>query len=197
MEHVPSDLLEDVCAERPSVDSDTLAQVVTLAVELAREGREGRKVGTIFTVGDAEGVLAQSEPMMLDPLAGHEDEARRVETPDARETLKELAMLDGAFVITNEGVAVSGARYLDADASGLEMPMGLGSRHRAAAALSRATEAVAVVVSESAVVRLMDGGTLVAEIIPELWILSRYSSHIEDPVLTRSDEQVTVLSRIE
>ena len=43
----------------------------------------------------------------------------------------------------------------------------------------------------------MDDGTLVAEIIPELWILNRYSSHIDAPVLTRSDEQVTVLSRVE
>lgn len=75
--------------------------------------------------------------------------------------------------------------------------MGLGRRHRAAAAVTRSTSAVAVVVSESAVLRLMDGGALVAEIIPELWLLSRYSSHIEDPVLTRSDAQVTVRSRVE
>jgi len=58
----PSDLLEDVCAERASVDSDMLEQIVTLAVELAREGREGRKVGTIFTVGNAEDVLGRSQP---------------------------------------------------------------------------------------------------------------------------------------
>lgn len=193
----PSDLLEDVCAERPSVDSETLEKVVTLAVELAREGREGRKVGTIFTVGDAETVLSVSQPLILDPLVGHDDDDRRVDTPDARETLKELALLDGAFVVTDDGVAVSAARYLAADATDLDLPLGLGSRHRAAAAVTRATGAVAVVVSESAVVRLMDEGTLVAEIIPELWILNRYSSHIEAPVLTRSDEQVTVLSRIE
>jgi len=55
----PSDLLEDVCAEQASVDSDMLEQIVTLAVELAREGR---KVGTIFTVGNAEDVLGRSQP---------------------------------------------------------------------------------------------------------------------------------------
>lgn len=192
-----SDLLEDVVAERESVDSTTLEQVVTLAVELAREGREGRKVGTIFTVGDADSVREASQPMILDPLSGHADELRRLDRPDTRETLKELALLDGAFVVTNEGVAVSATCYLDADASNLDVPGGLGSRHRAAAAITQATDAVAVVVSESAIVRLMDKGTLVAEIMPELWILSRHSSHIEAPVLTRSDEQVTVLSRME
>lgn len=92
---------------------------------------------------------------------------------------------------------MSAARYLDADASGTEMPLGLGGRHMAAAAVSQHSEAVAVVVSESAIVRLLDGGTLVAEIIPELWILNRYSSHIDAPILTRSDDQVTVLSRVE
>lgn len=197
MEEAPSDLLEDVCAERPSVDSETLEQVVTLAVELAREGREGRKVGTIFTVGGADAVLEVSQPLILDPLSGHDDTARRVDSPDFRETLKELALLDGAFVVNDDGVAVSGARYLAADATDLDLPLGLGSRHRAAAAVTRVTNAVAVVVSESAVVRLLDDGALVAEIIPELWLLTRYSSHIEAPVLTRSDEQVTVLSRVE
>jgi len=43
----------------------------------------------------------------------------------------------------------------------------------------------------------MDDGTLVAEVIPELWLLSRHSSHIEAPILTRSDDQVTVRSRAE
>lgn len=192
-----SDLLEEVCAEHESVDSATLERVVTLAVELAREGREGRKVGTIFTVGDADAVLASSQAMILDPLAGHDASARRIDDPDVRETLKELALLDGAFVISDDGIAMSAARYLDADASGLDLPLGLGSRHRAAAAITRATNAVAVVVSESAIVRIMDDGKLEAEIIPELWILNRYSSHLEAPILTRSDEQVTVLSRIE
>jgi len=193
----PSALLENVCAERESVDSDVLEQVVTLAVELAREGREGRKVGTIFTVGEVEAVLAHSQPMILNPLAGHDEAERRVSDPSVRETLKEFAMLDGAFVVSDDGVAESAARYLDANAAGLDLPMGLGSRHRAAAAITRTTDAVAVVVSESTIVRIMDEGELVAEIIPELWILNRYSSHIEAPVLSRSDEQVTVLSRVE
>lgn len=192
-----SSLLEEVCSERTSVDTEVLEQVVTLAVELAREGREGRKVGTIFVVGDTQTTLDLSRPMILDPLAGHSDQDRKLTNADARETLKELSMLDGAFLISDDGVAVSAARYLDADASDTEMPLGLGGRHMAAAAVSQHSEAVAVVVSESAIVRLLDEGTLVAEIIPELWILNRYSSHIDAPILTRSDDQVTVMSRVE
>jgi hypothetical protein len=67
----------------------------------------------------------------------------------------------------------------------------------AGAAITKHTGCVSVVVSTSAIVRLFDNGELVAEVIPELWILNRYSSHIDAPLLTRSDEQMTVLSRME
>ena len=188
-------LLEDVCEGHLGVDAEILEQTMIVAVELAREGREGRKVGTIFMVGDAEAVLERSRPMILDPLYGHPDAKKHINDANVRETLKELAQLDGAFVISNSGVAVSAARYLDASSGGLELPLGLGSRHMAAAAMSRATNAVAVVVSQSAVVRLFDDGELVAEVLPELWMLSRYSSHIEAPVFTQSNEQMAVRSK--
>lgn len=190
-------VLEAVCADRAGVEPDILEEVLKLAVELAREGREGRKVGTIFMVGDAEHVLQRSRPMILDPLLGHADASKHINDPNMRETLKELAQLDGAFVISNEGVAVSAARYLDASSRGVQLPLGLGSRHMAAAAMTKETDAVGVVVSQSAVVRLFDDGELVAEVLPELWMLSRYSTHIEAPVFTQTSDQVAVHSKAE
>src|SRR5512132_2379486 len=77
----------------------TLESVVHLAVELAREGREGRKVGTLFVIGDVENVLAQSRSLLLDPLHGHPAEVLHADLPDFHETVKELAQLDGAFVV--------------------------------------------------------------------------------------------------
>ena len=53
----------------------TLEEVVNLAVELAREGREGRKIGTLFVIGDVEVVTEQSRPLILDPLFGHDGRA--------------------------------------------------------------------------------------------------------------------------
>ncbi len=41
----------------------TLEEIVNLAVEVAREGREGRKVGTLFVVGDVESVLAKQKQL--------------------------------------------------------------------------------------------------------------------------------------
>src|SRR5215210_1240133 len=107
-------LLDEVCSERRGVNNRTLRRVVNLAVEIAREGREGRKIGTLFVVGDAEADLKHSRPMILDPLYGHPHESKRIEDPNLREGLEELAQLDGAFVVSDEGVILSAARYIDA-----------------------------------------------------------------------------------
>jgi diadenylate cyclase len=96
----------------------------------------------------------------------------------AAKKMKDLAQLDGAFVISETGVFVAACRYLDARALDLKVPLGLGACHMAAAAISKTTPAVSIVVSQTATVRLCKSGTLVAEIIPELWLLGRYSKYV-------------------
>ncbi len=193
-----NDLFSEICSERRGVDTRVLKQTVTLAVEIAREGREGRKIGTLFVVGDSEAVLKTSRPLILDPLLGHPDEAKHINDPNVRETLKELAQLDGAFVVSDTGVVLSAARYIDAASNNLIRPLGLGSRHMAGASVSHRTNAVSVVVSESSMVRVFDDGELVSEITPELWMLGRYSSYLEGRSATvRQAEDVTVVSRAE
>jgi DNA integrity scanning protein DisA with diadenylate cyclase activity len=191
------ELFEEICSERRQVDTRVLEQTVALAVEIAREGREGRKIGTLFVVGDSEEVLKRSRPMILDPLAGHSDEIKHIDDPDVRETLKELALLDGAFVVSNEGVVVSATRYIDAVSENLSVPLGLGSRHMAAASVSKQTNAVAVAVSESSMVRMFDDGELVSEIIPELWMFEGYTTRLQGEIFTRREEDITVIGRAE
>ena len=190
-------LFEEICSERREVNARVLEQTVALAVEIAREGREGRKIGTLFVVGDSEKVMKRSKPMILDPLLGHPDESKHIDDPDVRETLKELAQLDGAFVVSDEGVVLSAARYIDAVSDRLNVPLGLGSRHMAAASVSRQTGAVAVAVSENSTVRMFDDGELVSEIIPEIWMLGGYSTRLEGRTFTRQAEDITVIGRAE
>ena len=188
-------LFEEICSERREVDTQVLERTVALAVEIAREGREGRKIGTLFVVGDSEAVLRHSKPLILDPLHGHPDESKRIDDPDVRETLKELAQLDGAFVVSNEGVVVSAARYIDTVSEGVQVPLGLGSRHMAAASVSKQTNAVAV--SESSTVRMFDDGELVSEIIPEIWMWDGYNTRMEGKIFTRQEEDIAVIGLTE
>lgn len=190
-------IFDEICSERRGVNTAVLEQTVALAVEIAREGREGRKIGTLFVVGDTETVMSKSRPMILDPLQGHSDDAKHINDPNVRETLKELAQLDGAFVVSDEGVVISAARYIDSVSDNLTLPLGLGSRHMAAASVSSRTGAVAVAVSESSMVRVFDNGELISEIIPELWMWNGYNSGLKGPVSTRQDDEVTVISRAE
>ncbi len=186
----------EVCSEKRGVNLDVLEQVIILAVEIAREGREGRKIGTLFVVSDSDEVLKRSKNLILDPLFGYPDERKNIHDHDMRETIKELAQLDGAFIITDDGVVLSACRYLDATSDGIKMPLGLGARHMAAASISKNTKAVSVVVSESSVVRVFDDGELVSEIIPELWLFSRFIRRF-DHVKEHVDEQVTVVTKEE
>ncbi len=151
---------------------ETLSEIVELAVEIAREGREGRRIGTLFVIGDVEETLARSRPLILDPLAGHPRELLHVDQPEFRETIKELAQLDGGFIVDDDGSFVAAARYVDIDLDATFLA-GLGTRHAAGLSISRATTATAVVVSQSAVVRVFARGKLKAEIIPELFLMSR------------------------
>ena len=162
-----------------------LAAVTDLAIEIAREGREGRKIGTIFTVGAEAEVLQRSRCLILDPLAGHPTERRQIQDPDMRETVKELAQLDGGFIIEGNGTVLSACRYFESTLSRTQQPLGLGTRHLAAASISAATGAIAIVVSESSIVRIYADGTLSNEILPELWLMHRYMPHIAQPSMAQ------------
>lgn len=194
--YTDTQLFKEICSEKRHVNTRVLEQTITLAVEIAREGREGRKIGTLFVVGDTEEVMRNSRPLILDPLYGHPDEMKHIADPNVRETLKELAQLDGAFVVSEGGVVVSAARYIDTVSDDLEVPLGLGSRHWAAASVSKRTGAVAVAVSESSTVRMFDDGDLISEITPELYLLDRYNSRLRGRTV-QTEDQVTVVGHDE
>jgi diadenylate cyclase len=172
---------KSICERVRNCNNKNLEPTIQLAVEIAREGREGRRIGTLFAFGDSDAVLAQSRPLILDPLAGHPDQSKHITDPNLRGTIKELAQLDGAFVVSNDGIVVSACRYLDAVASDVVLRYGMASRHLAAASISKATNAMAIVVSESSMVRVFDDGKLIAEIIPELWLMDHYNVQLAAP----------------
>lgn len=70
------------------VDSGVLEQVTLLAIEIAREGREGRRIGTIMTVGDIGAVLANSHSLILDPLLGHPEEVKFINSESVSKDLR-------------------------------------------------------------------------------------------------------------
>ncbi len=186
-------MFESILCQVTEYDPEILESLLQLAVEVAREGREGRRIGTIFMLGDEEAVLARSRSLILDPLAGHPESSRHIKNVNLRGTLKELSQLDGGFVVSQSGIVVSACRYLDAIGTPVDVPLGLGSRHLAAANMSAVTKAVGIVVSESSVVRIFCHGHLVGEIIPELWMME-HAAQRQGTVKRERVGELTVLT---
>jgi diadenylate cyclase len=139
--------------------------VFSICLEISREGREGKKVGTAFIIGDAENVLAKSRQLILNPFAGHQTGDRMVTNHDIKENLKELAQLDGAFVIRGDGLIEAAARYITIDTSAVGIPKGLGTRHSSVAGITLVTNAIGIVVSQSGgKISIFRNGRMVQEI---------------------------------
>ncbi len=128
---------------------EVFGAVLNLAIELAAQGREGRKVGTIFVLGDHEKVMQLSRQMIINPFMGYTDEQRNILNPELKETIKEFSAIDGSFIIKDNGAIVTAGRHLNAALDGKDFPQGLGSRHIAAAGITGITRSIAIVLSES------------------------------------------------
>jgi len=151
-----------------SVHPGVFEELVKIAVELAYQGREGKPLGTIFVLGDTERVMQISRQMIFNPFQGYPEEERNILDPSLRETIKEFASLDGAFVIRDDGVILAAGRYLSASMEDAGLPQGLGSRHAAAAGITSVTGAVSIVISESTGdVRIFKNGKIFLEIEKE------------------------------
>lgn len=145
-EILTSDFINDVVE---AVQPEVFNAVLNIACELAAQGRENRKVGTIFVLGDDEKVLQFSRQMIMNPFSGYSENERNILNPELEETIKEFSAIDGAFVIKSNGVIVTAGRHLSAALESKDFPSGLGSRHIAAAGITNVTKAVAMVLSES------------------------------------------------
>ncbi len=144
----------------PDVSPAALERLIALATELASTGREGRSIGALFVLGDHEAVKKRTKPLILNPFRGYDEEDRNILNPFMDETIKELAHIDGAFVVRGDGVAESAGSLLQARADDIELPGGLGTRHTAAAAITNVTDSIALAVSSSGQVTLFRKGRM-------------------------------------
>lgn len=148
------------------IESDpVLAAVVEIVVELGRSGYHGQPVGTAFVIGNTKAVMRRSRQLIPNPFRGHSDIF--VTNRKDREIIKRFAYLDGAFIISSDGHVITAGRYLDASAK-TDVPLGLGTRHRAVAAMTASTRASGITVSEEdGMIRVFREGGQIAKIDPK------------------------------
>ncbi len=146
-------------------NSQVVDALLQLALEIGQEGFEGHPIGTIITIGDHTNVLEKSRQMTINPFQGLSESERNVLDPKIRDAIKNFSVLDGAFVIREDGVVLAAGRYLSPPSGELKVPLGLGARHAAAAGITASTGALSLVVSQtSGAVRLFKEGQIVLEL---------------------------------
>ncbi len=159
------------------IKQEVFEATLNIALEIGREGREGRLIGTAFLLGDSKNVMKKSRQLILNPFEGHIIGERMISEPEIAETIKELAQLDGAFVVTEDGVIEAAGRYLNVDTSKVDIARGLGARHAAVAAITSVTRAVGITVSQSGgIVRVFRNGKVHMAIEPKRKITLRTES---------------------
>ncbi|MEZ6188520.1 MAG: diadenylate cyclase [Planctomycetota bacterium] len=140
----------DLELTRAAVATPTVARVLSLALRLAAEGREGRPVGTVFVVGEPEQLEPQVRQLILNPCSGHPRRSRNVHNPGLFETIRELVAMDGALLVSPKGTLEAAGLYLSPRTTPRGVKRGLGARHAAAAGITVEHDpCVAIVVSES------------------------------------------------
>lgn len=142
------------------VDREVMESLLKILFEIHLEGREGKRVGTLFIVGDTEKVLQSSKQLVINPYHNQEEGIRTLLNKENWESLKEFAQLDGAFIIDSRGRIISAGRYIIVDPE-VQTTGGLGGRHLAAASITYATEAVSFALSSSGTVRIFRNGKVV------------------------------------
>jgi len=149
------------------VKPEVLERVIGLAGEIAVEGREGKPVGTIFVLGDTNSVNAYVRQLIINPFRGYSEAERNILDPGLDETIKEFASIDGAFIITGDGIVLSAGSYLKPQTTEdvPSLPGGYGARHLAGAGITSCTNALAITISESTgTITLFKGGVIMMSI---------------------------------
>ncbi|MFT5286193.1 MAG: diadenylate cyclase [Planctomycetota bacterium] len=156
---------EDLDRTKNLVAPREFGRLLELALRFAAEGREGKPIGTMFVLGNFEQIQGHLRQLILNPCKGHARKLRSIHNPDAVETLREFSALDGAIIVDQDGIVESAGTYIDASGKNVRLRKGLGARHAAAAAITRATDAISLVISESSgTVTLFDNGKPVLEL---------------------------------
>ena len=151
------------------VNQDVLEKIVDIGIKIGRSiNKKGRKFGAFFILGDSKKVKNKSRQLIINPYKGHERKIRNIKQQNSLKSIMELIKLDGAFIITKNGLIKTAGTFIETNAQ-VEIPSGLGSRHTSAASITKDTKAIAVTVSKTdGNVRIFNKGKLILEIDPNM-----------------------------
>jgi DNA integrity scanning protein DisA with diadenylate cyclase activity len=146
---------------------DVLTILLDVAIYIGTFGFEGKPVGTLIIYGDEGRVRRRSRQLTFNPYHGYANRSCNVTLAEVRESLKIFARMDGAIIIKGDGTVAAAGSFVVVPPGEIPIVKGKGTRHQAAAFISRETNALAIVVSETAGrVMLFSKGKAVFDLAP-------------------------------
>jgi len=147
------------------IDIKVLEAAFNIGSHIVREGKEGMPAGALFILGDSNNVLRHTRESIQDPLQGCKKSELNIVDRTNWNTIKEFSMLDGAFVVDEDGYPRSAGRYVMFNEDMHEsMERGYGGRHLAAASITHDTRAIAIVVSSEGPIRIYKDGERIYDV---------------------------------
>lgn len=132
------------------IKSKAFIRLLDIAVTLAKQGREGKNIGTIFVLGNFDKNSKYLKQLVLNPFTGHPQESLNIHDVDLIETIREYSSLDGAFIINKKGFLTRAGVFINApNSKHVKIDKGYGTRHSAAANLTAVSDSVCIAISES------------------------------------------------
>lgn len=145
------------------ISPEILEVIIDIATELSNEGREGKKIGTAFIVGNKEDIMKYVKQLVLNPFLGYMESKIKVTDPTVRETIKEFSQLDGVFIVDTDGAIITSCAYLDVPTDGVDL-QGFGTKHLNCAAITKQTDSISVVLSSTGTIRVFKDGKIVMKL---------------------------------
>ncbi len=106
------DHLIDRMNKRARRDPKVVRKAFEMMIGLSLKGYEGKSVGTIFLIGDMDGVRRNTNQLIANPFKGYYKRINILD-PKNRRTLEAYSQLDGAIVIDGSGNLSSAGRVID------------------------------------------------------------------------------------
>ena len=106
------DHLIDRMNRRARRDPKVVRKAFEILIGLSLKGYEGKSVGTIFLIGDMDGVRRNTNQLIANPFKGYYKRINLLD-PKNRRTLEAYSQLDGAIVIDGLGNLYSAGRVID------------------------------------------------------------------------------------
>lgn len=145
------------------INPEIIETIINICLELI-EGREDKKVGTAFIIGDYDKLRNYAKQLIINPFEADSNKERYITDPSIKETIKEFSQLDGAFIIDKMGIIKSAGTYINVDTGDISNFHGFGTKHRTCAALTSKTDAIAIVLSQSGEVNIFKKGSIIIKL---------------------------------